>query len=120
MRVSLSLCAPLACSALIYGSVFLLKQWLHVRQDIVKLFHVFQDIHNNIAFLIIPIIDILMWCHEHALTKESVRGGVSVFMFRLLLPRLLGLLANVDGQPRAHHPVNSGHRGNNQPFICDT
>lgn len=47
---------------------------------------------------------------NHELTKESVGGGISVFMFHLLFPRLLRLLANVDGQPRAHHPVNSIHR----------
>lgn len=39
-------------------------------------------------------------------TKESVGGSVSVFMFHLLLPRLLRLLANVDGQPRANDPAH--------------
>lgn len=55
---------------------------------------------------------------EHALTKESVGGSISVFMFHLLLPRLLRLLADVDGQPRAYHAVNGIHmEGNNKMFM---
>lgn len=38
------------------------------------------------------------------LTKEGVDGSISVFVLHLLLPRLLGLLADVDGQPGTHHP----------------
>lgn len=50
-----------------------------------------------------------LWCSP---TKEGVGGSVSVFMFHLLLPRLLRLLANVDGQPRAYDPVHGIQREN--------
>ncbi len=52
--------------------------------------------------------------YEHALTKESVGGSISVFMFRLLLPCLLRLLTHVDGQPRSYHTVNRIHGEENE------
>lgn len=47
--------------------------------------------------------------HKRGLTKESVGSSISVFMFRLLFPCLLRLLANVDGQPRTYHAINGIH-----------
>lgn len=91
----------------------------HLLPD-VRLILIFSNSHNSWEgknekwwsnyCTIIPMFNILTWCRECALTKEGVRGSISIFVFRLLLPRLLRLLANVDGQPRAHHPANSARR----------
>lgn len=57
---------------------------------------------------VLNIILCMLLCHKcttyQLLTKEGVDGSISVFVFHLLLSRLLRLLADVDGQPGTYHP----------------
>lgn len=61
--------------------------------------------------------EIMKQATEYGLTKESVGGSISIFMFRLLFPCLLRLLANINGQPRTYHPTKPTQRNNKTSII---